>query len=80
MSDLITATGKSFKSDYFTALDDPPVLFARVLEQNINTVQTVFSNPNETSCLSCGSRVAFGYTNLQSILREEDAFKVTLTK
>lgn len=80
MSDLITATGRTFKSDYFVALTDPPMLFLRVLNQNMDAMQAVFSDPNETSCLTCGGRVAFGYTTLHSIFREGDALKVTLMK
>lgn len=80
MSDLITATGKVFASDYFVPLQDPPVLFVRILNQPEDVVRTVFSDKAETQCLTCANRVAFGYTNFQSILREGDAFKVTLTK
>ena len=80
MSTVITATGKTFESDYFVPMQDPPVLFVRILNQEENTVRTVFSNKAETSCLTCGGRVAFGYTNFQSIFKEGDAFKVMLSK
>jgi len=80
MGKLITATGKMFESDYFVPMQDPPVLFVRILNQDENTVRTVFSDKSETSCLTCGGRTAFGYTNFQSILKEGDAFKVMLSK
>ena len=80
MLDLITATGKTFKSDYFVALNDPPMLFLRVIGQDIDTIQTIFSDPAETSCLTYGGKAAFGYTTLHSISREGDALKVTLMK
>ena len=80
MTKVKTATGKEFDSDYFVALQDPPMMFVRVLNQDERTLQEVFSDPNETSCLSSGDRVAFGYTTLHSIFNEGDAFKVTLLK
>ena len=80
MSTVITATGKAFESDYFVAMVDPPVLFVRILNQTEDVVRAVFSDKAETSCLTCGGRVAFGYTNLQTIFKEGDAFKVMLTK
>ena len=77
---VITATGKTFQSDYFVPMQEPPVLFVRILNQTENTVRAVFSDKAETSCLICDGRVAFGYTNFQSILKEGDAFKVVLKK
>lgn len=80
MLNLITATGKTFGSDYFVPMQDPPILFVRILNQTEDTVKAVFSDKAETSCLTCGGRTAFGYTNLQSILKEGEAFKVALKK
>lgn len=80
MATLTTATGKTFESDYFVPMQDPPILFARILNQPEGVVRAVFSDKTETSCLACSGRVAFGYTNFKSILDEGDAFKVTLTK
>ena len=80
MERLITATGKTFESDYFVPMQDPPILFVRILNQTENTVRTVFSDAAETSCLICGGRTAFGYTNFQSISKEGEAFKVVLKK
>ena len=80
MATLMTATGKTFESDYFVPLQDPPILFVRILNQSEDIVRTVFSNNTETSCLTCDGRVAFGYTSFQSIFKEGDAFKVMLSK
>lgn len=77
---VITATGKTFQSDYFVPMQDHPVLFVRILNQAEDTVRTVFSDTAETSCLTCDGRVAFGYTNFQSISKEGEAFKVVLKK
>lgn len=80
MATIVTATGKAFESDYFVPMQDPPILFLRILKQPENVVNAVFSDKKETSCLTCANRVAFGYTNLQSIFQEGDALKVTLSK
>ena len=80
MATLTTATGKTFESDYFVPMQDPPVLFVRILNQPEGVVRAVFSDKAETSCLTCASRIAFGYTNFQSIFQEGDAFKVMLSK
>ena len=80
MAQIITATGKTFESDYFVPMQDPAVLFTRILKQPEEVVRAVFSDRSETACLKYGSRVAFGYINLQSILKEGDAFKVMLSK
>ena len=77
---VITATGKTFQSDYFVPMQEPPVLFVRILNQTENTVRAVFSDKAETSCLICDGRVTFGYTNFQSILQEGEAYKVVLQK
>ena len=77
---VITATGKTFQSDYFVPMQEPPVLFVRILNQTENTVRAVFSDKAETSCLICDGRVAFGYTNFQSISQEVEAYKVVLQK
>ena len=80
MATVITATGRAFECDYFVPMQDPPVLFVRILKQPEDVVRAVFSDKSETSCLKYGSRVAFGYINFQSILKEGDAFKVMLSK
>lgn len=80
MATIKTATGKTFESDYFVPMQDPPVLFLRVLKQPEDVVNAVFNDKNETSFLTCAGRVAFGYTNFQSILKEGEAFKVMLSK
>lgn len=80
MGSVITATGQSFRCDYFVMMEAQGILYVRVLGVDEETVNEVFSNTNETSCLRNGNRTAFGYINLKMILREGDAFKVVLSR
>lgn len=80
MTKITTATGRTFDSDYFVELKSQSILFLRVLNTDQSIVNNVFQNANETSCLACANRTAFGYINLNSILKEGDAFKVVLSK
>ena len=80
MGTIITATGRMFDSDYFVILESQSLLYLRVLNTDENTVREVFGNSVETSCVRSGNRVAFGYVNLRSIIKEGNAFKVVLSK
>ena len=57
MEKLKTATGKEFDCDYFNPF--PPVgqINLRVLNVDLATVATVFSNQNETVQLQCVSKL-----------------------
>ena len=80
MEKLKTATGKEFDCDYFNPF--PPVgqLNLRVLNADLANVATVFSNPNETVQLQCGTQYAAQYTNLVAIVPEGNAIRVVLGK
>lgn len=80
MGKIFTATGRSFDTDYFVLMQNTPYLFLRILNVPIDNVRTIFSDPNETSCIRCGNQTAFGYINLSNIFEEGDAVKVVLTK
>ena len=80
MEKLKTATGKEFDCDYFNPF--PPVgqLNLRVLTADLANVATVFSNPNETVQLQCGTQYAAQYTKLVAIVPEGNAIRVVLGK
>lgn len=80
MEKLKTATGKEFDCDYFNPF--PPVgqLNLRVLNADLATVATVFSNQNETVQLQCGTQYAAQYTKLVAIVPEGNAIRVVLGK
>lgn len=75
-----TASARRFDSDYFVVLENQALLFVRILNEKEDTIRSVFENPEETSCLTSKTRVAFGYIYLKSITQEGDAFKVVLSK
>ena len=76
MSEVETATGKRFKSDYLVTI--PNMLFLRVLESNEETVREVFGNPKETASLTYGETVYEKYTQFNTVFPEGDALKVVL--
>ena len=80
MEKLKTATGKEFDCDYFNPF--PPVgqINLRVLNVDLATVATVFSNQNETVQLQCGTQYAAQYTKLVAIVPEGNAIRVVLGK
>ena len=80
MEKLKTATGKEFDCDYFNPF--PPVgqTNLRVLNADLVTVATVFSDPNETALLSFGVTCAERYTKLVAIVPEVNAIRVVLGK
>ena len=80
MVNVITATGKEFKTDYLVTISDPEMMFVRVLNTERETVESVFRNPEETSVLLYGDRRYEGFTEFQSIFDEGDALKVGLGK
>lgn len=80
MEKLKTATGKEFDCDYFNPF--PPVRQTnlRVLNTDLVTVATVFSDPDETVQLCHGVQCASQYTKLVAIVPEGDAIRVVLGK
>ena len=80
MATIVTATGKVFESDYFVVLEERSLMFLRVLNTDEKTVRDIFGNSSETSCIRSGNRIAYGYINLRTIIKEGEAFKVVLSK
>lgn len=78
MEKLKTATGKEFDCDYFNPF--PPVgqINLRVLNTSLTTVETVFSDPQETVQMWCGEQYAAQYTKRIAIDPEGDAIRVVL--
>ena len=80
MEKLTTATGKAFDCDYFNPFPETRQANIRVLDTDLATVATVFSNPAETVQLWCGEAYAAQYTKLVAIVPEGDAIRVVLGK
>ena len=80
METLKTATQKEFHCDYFNPFPPAGQINLRVLNSDLLTVATVFSDPVETAELHCGSQVALQYTKLMALIPEGDAIRVVLGK
>lgn len=80
MEKLTTATGNEFSCDYFNPCQSTGQCNLRVLNTNISTVASVFSNPSETVQLWCGNQYAANFTRLVAIVPESDAIRVVLGK
>lgn len=80
MEKLTTATGKKFDCDYFNPF--PPVgqTNIRILNTDLATIATVFSDPRETKQLWNENMYAAQYTKLVAIVPEGDAVRVVLGK
>lgn len=80
MEKLTTATGKKFDCDYFNPF--PPVgqTNIRILNTDLATIATVFSDPRETKQLWHENMYAAQYTKLVAIVPEGDAVRVVLGK
>lgn len=78
MSELKTATGKIFQSDYLAVIPTPAQAFIRILNAPLSTVATVFSDKRETVQLWHDNAYLTHYTNLVAIIPEFDAVKVIL--
>ena len=78
MSNLKTATGKEFESDYLAVIPVPAQAYIRILNVPLATVATVFADPNETAQLRHGENYLAQYTRLIAIIPEGDAIKVCL--
>lgn len=78
MDKVITATGKEFDSGYLVTIPNPPLLFVRIHNENMDAVREVFQNPEETATLTYADREYTGYTVFDSIINEGDALKVVL--
>lgn len=80
MEKLKTATGKKFDCDYFVPFPPANRITIRVLNENLATVATVFSNPIETVQLWFNQEYAAYYTQLIALMPEGNAIRVVLGK
>lgn len=80
MEKLTTATGKEFSCDYFNPCQPTGQCNLRIVDVQIATVATVFSNQSETVQLWCGKQYAANYTRLVAIVPEAGAIRVVLGK
>lgn len=80
METVITAKGKTFKTDMVSAIHSPDRVYIRVLDAAIGDVASVFSDKTETVAIQYGNRILNRYTRLVAIVPEEGAVRVVLGK
>lgn len=80
MEQLITATGKTFESDYVATIPYPEMAFLRILGVPLWKVAEIFSDKVETAAITYREAVLTGYTKLLALVVEGDAVKVNLAK
>ena len=80
MNKIITASGNIYDTDFFIVMPNENVCYLRILNLPLETVEEIFSNPKETSCLICGNTRIFGFIKLKRIFQEGDGVKVKLAK
>jgi hypothetical protein len=79
MSDLTTATGKTFQSDYLVTHMPSHSIYLRIIGESKNDVVDVFDDPNETASITYNGETFIGFTTLKEVFDEGDAIKVRLS-
>lgn len=80
MEELRTATGKTFKCDYFNPFPPAGQVNFRVLESSLSEVAAVFGNPTETVQIFCGKQYLAHFSRVVAIVPEVDAIRVIMGK
>lgn len=80
MGKLKTATGKTFDCDYFNPFPATKQANIQILNTDLVTAATVFSNPVETVQLWFGEVYAAQYTKLVALVPVGNAIRIILEK
>lgn len=80
MDIIKTVSGKIYECDLLSAIDNPCRLYIRVVNSTLTEVATTFGNKEEINELLYGDILLIGYTKLLSIVIEDTAIRVVLTK
>lgn len=80
MEQLTTATGKTYKCDYFNPFPPAGQVNLRILSASLTEVAAVFGDPAETVQLWCGGQYLAHHTKVVAIVPEMDAIRVVLGK
>ena len=75
-----TASGKIYESISLSAIDSPCRLYIRIVNSTLSEVATTFGDKEETKELLYGDILLIGYTKLLSMVIEDAAIRVVLTK
>jgi len=80
MDTIKTSNGKTYECDLLSVIDNPCRMYIRVVNSTLPEVATTFSNKEETKELLYGNILLIGYTKLLSMVIEDTAIRVVLTK
>ena len=80
MDTIKTSSGKTYDCDFLSAIDNPCRLYIRVINSTLSEVATTFGDKEETNELLYGDILLTGYTKLLSMVIEDPAIRVVLTK
>ena len=80
MDTIKTSNGKIYECDLLSVIDNPCRMYIRVVNSTLPEVATTFSNKEETKELLYGNILLIGYTKLLSMVIEDTAIRVVLTK
>lgn len=80
MDTIKTASGKTYTTDLVSVIDTPCRAYVRIVNSTLPEVATTFGDKEETKELLYGNILLIGYTKLLSIVIEDTAIRVVLTK
>lgn len=80
MDTIKTSRGKIYECSSLSAIDNPCRLYIRVVNSTLPEVAITFSDKEETKELLYGNILLAGYTKLLSMVIEDTAIRVVLTK
>jgi hypothetical protein len=80
MDTIKTSSGEIYECDSLSAIDSPCRLYIRIVNSTLSEVATTFGDKEETKELVYGNILLIGYTKLLSIVIEDAAIRVVLTK
>lgn len=81
MTNLVTAKGKIFDSDYFVEHRPSKSVYFSVVGVSEETVRTVFTDPEETHRMEYNGKVYEDFTNLDEIAEEDEGiWKMRMTR
>ena len=78
MTKITTATGKEFDTGFVSEYSPNRTLYVSISNADNETVEHIFSDPNETRILHYNGKTFEGYTDLEYIIDEGDSFMVRL--
>lgn len=72
MTNIITAKGKEFDSDYFVEHKPSKSIYFTVVGVSEDTVRTVFGDPSETCRMEYNGRIYEDFINIEELAEEDE--------